>query len=776
MAVKSNDTNLSELLKTVGNGKSQLPDFQRSWVWDDTRICKLIESLTSGFPMGAAMFLDYSPDAGIRFKYRLFERVDKKYESVVPDSLVLDGQQRLTTLYQVFMSKAPVITRTDTDKESVIKRYYYMDIKKAINPEADRLEAIISISEDKTKTENIGRDLILDLRTREDEYKNLMFPLNLTFSDTMDWIWGLITYNKEVMPIVQKFQQDILEPLKKYTFPVITLAKDTTPEAVCQIFENVNTGGVTLTVFELVTAKFAAMGSKNLREEWNKLKTELNKRNDDLLKDLSGPNFLTSMTLLLSYMKMKKGERQTVSCKKKDVLKLEYNEFFAHLEDLKQGFTSAANFMVQQGIYKSIDIPYSTQLIPLAAIFAYDNMNGKKLGLMQNLDLMSKWFWCGVFGELYGSANETRFAQDIVGIFEWMDDANTVPETVTRANFDATRLLWLQTRNSAAYKGVMALINRQHPKDFMSGQDMGIANYLLELTDIHHLFPQAYCTKEQLPSRKWNSVVNKTPIYAATNRSIGGKAPSLYVQTIRNKGVIEEKIDDALKSHNINPALLKSDSFNAFIVDRAKRLLNLIENAMGKAVSGRESDSTIQNFGEALTANEEKFTQNIVSVAADLAKRLHVGQVDKAGVDYFSGHLSAVASMGTTWKEQVVGYLHDASEDTPYTVKEVLDMLDKDLDEPLPSECREELATALLLLNHHTAPDRDSYIRAVGTNVLATAVKLHDLTHNMDLSRISPPTEKDLARANRYRIEYDYLNNIYQNKYRNKPIQRWKAT
>ena len=384
MAVKSNDTNLSELLKTVGNGKSQLPDFQRSWVWDDMRICKLIESLTSDFPMGAAMFLDYSADTGIKFKYRLFEGVDKQYESVVPDSLVLDGQQRLTTLYQVFMSKNPVVTRMDTDKDSTIKRYYYIDIEKAINPEIERLDAIISISEDKIKTENIGREIILDLRTREDEYKNLMFPLNLTFSDTMDWIWGLITYNKEAMPIVQKFQQEILEPLKKYTFPVITLAKDTTPEAVCQIFENVNTGGVTLTVFELVTAKFAAMGSKNLREEWNTLKTDFNKRNDDLLEDLSGPNFLTSMTLLLSYLKMKKGARQTVSCKKKDVLKLEYDDFFAYLEDLKQGFTCAANFMVQQGIYKSIDIPYSTQLIPLAAIFAYDNLNGKKLSLMQN--------------------------------------------------------------------------------------------------------------------------------------------------------------------------------------------------------------------------------------------------------------------------------------------------------------------------------------------------------------------------------------------------------
>lgn len=601
MAVQSNDVNLSYLLKTVGNGKAQLPDFQRSWVWGDARICKLVESLTSGFPMGAAMFLDYSADAGIKFKYRLFEGVDKQYENVVPDSLVLDGQQRLTTLYQVFMSNNPVVTRTDSGKDGIIKRYYYMDMRKAINPEEDRLNAIVSISDNKVKTENIGRETVLDLRTREDEYKNLMFPLNITFTSALEWVVGLLMCNTEAGPIVEKFQKEILQPLNMYSFPVITLTKDTQPEAVCQIFENVNTGGVTLTVFELVTAKFAAVGSRNLREEWEGVRTEFRERKDDLLKDLSGPNFLTAMTLLLSYIKMRNGERQSVSCKKKDVLKLGYSDFFAHLGDLKRGFNRAANFMVEQGIYKSIDIPYSTQLIPLAAIFAYDNLNGKRLSLMHNRDLLAKWFWCGVFGELYGSANETRFAQDIVGIFEWLEDEDAAPETVIRASFEASRLLWLQTRNSAAYKGVLALINRHNPKDFLSGQDMGIANYLLELTDIHHIFPQAYCLKENLPFRKWNSVVNKTPIYATTNRSIGGKAPSAYIQTMRKKDMAECDIDSFLESHCINPSLLKCDSFDAFIVDRAKRLLRLIEEAMGKAISGRDGDSTIQYFGEALS-------------------------------------------------------------------------------------------------------------------------------------------------------------------------------
>ena len=77
MAVESHDKKLEDLLKMVEEGKAQLPDFQRSWVWDDTKICKLIESITSGFPMGAAMFLANGGEH-IRFKYRKFEGVDSK--------------------------------------------------------------------------------------------------------------------------------------------------------------------------------------------------------------------------------------------------------------------------------------------------------------------------------------------------------------------------------------------------------------------------------------------------------------------------------------------------------------------------------------------------------------------------------------------------------------------------------------------------------------------------------------------------------------------------
>ena len=119
-----------------------------------------------------------------------------------------------------------------------------------------------------------------------------------------------------------------------------------------------------------------------------------------------------------------------------------------------------------------------------------------------------------------------------------------------------------------------------------------------------------------------------------------------------------------------------------------------------------------------------------------------------------------VASMGRTWKEQVVGYLHDASEDTPHTTEEVLSLLEEDAKQRLSEEDRLELATALHLLNHHSFSRREDYIQAIGQNSLARAVKLNDLQHNMDLSRLSSLSSKDLSRRDRYEREYNYLYSI----------------
>ena len=602
MAVESHDKKLSELLTWVGQGKAQLPEFQRSWVWDDTKICKLIESITSGFPMGAAMFLEGHGDS-IRFKCRYFTGVNCS-DGISPDWLVLDGQQRLTTLYQVFMCRKAVETRLDTNRDKTVYRYYFLNRKQCLDPNLDRLDAIVSISYKKQRFSDMGRKIELDLSTPEQEYKELMFPLNIVFSpnEIDDWRYGMEEYyqnDSEHRILFRDFSQKVLRPIQDYQMPVIQLTKDTPKEAVCQIFENVNTGGVPLTVFELVTATFAA-DEYDLRADWNAIRKQFADKKLTVLKDITGANFLAAMTLLVTYKKsLVNGS--AVTCKKRDILRLELTDYKANHDALVVGFESAAAFLSHQGIYSERDLPYSSQLVPLSAIFAYDNelKGNRPLMLNQNLDLLSKWYWCGVFGELYGGANEARFALDIANIFDWIMNGNQ-PDTVTRSNFQPTRLLSMQTRNSAAYKGVMAMIMQDSPLDFMSGNKMDIASYLDEDTDIHHIFPQAYCEGVKLPMRKWNSVINKTPIYASTNRSIGGRAPSEYIKTMKNKGLSDEQVVKAISSHKIDYVFLSTDDFDAYFVDRAIKLLNRIEKATGKSISGRDSEETIREFGEAL--------------------------------------------------------------------------------------------------------------------------------------------------------------------------------
>lgn len=590
--MQTNDRQITELMKAVHDGKAQLPDFQRGWVWDDNRIKALIASITNNYPVGAAMFLEYGND-NIRFKYRVIEGAPSS--GVKPEELILDGQQRLTSIYSSLYSDKPVNTRTDKGKE--IKRYYYIDIEKALDPSVDRIEAIISVPETRIVTSNFGRTVELDLATQDKEFENKMFPLNIILDNLKAQYWqnAYYAYYKYDPTIIQRFiefNSKLVMQTMQYKMPVILLGKETPKEAVCQVFENVNTGGVSLTVFELITAIFA-MDDFELRKDWE---TRYEKYfNGDILKVVTATDFLASCTLVASY---KKGG--TVSCKKKDVLNLSLNDYKKYADDLSKGFAEAEKILQEERIFVSKDLPYSTQLIPMAALCTL-LADGNKIKITTIKDKIKQWYWCGVFGELYGSANETRYVNDVVGVMEWITDSTKIPKTVQEAYFNPTRLLTLQSRQSAAYKGIMALILKDHCKDFISGREMDFSVYKSEYIDIHHIFPKDYCEKQGYPKTKWNSVVNKTPITYSTNREIGGVAPSKYLAKIEAKGQVATSVlNGYLESHWIDVECCRNDDFNKHIILRAKKLLDAIELTMGKNISGRNSEEVVQQFGEQL--------------------------------------------------------------------------------------------------------------------------------------------------------------------------------
>lgn len=584
----SNNESLSDILKSIDEGRTQLPDFQRGWVWENSRIRALIASISNGYPIGAAMFLQTGGDE-VHFKTRLFEGVDESKESVEPERLVLDGQQRNTSIYRAMYSKK--VVETVDFKKKPIKRFYYLNIPKCLDTLTDRIDAVVSVPEDRVVRENIGRAVKLDLSTREKEYENHYFPLNIVFDPTELMMWAMgycMFHNNTTQQQWTMFYESIVTPMTKYQIPIIQVGNDVPKEAVCQVFENVNQGGVSLTVFELVTASLAT-DNFELRKNWDEIWNDLRKYRQLYYKSyqtFTGTDFITAITLLASYEKTKDMDCKGLSCKKRDVLRLDYKTYSQYRDRIIAGVKDAVKFLGEQRVFTAVDLPYSSQLIPLSVAFAINPNLWFNAGNKRKLE---QWYCCGVFGELYGGANETRYVTDIQGLMTWLSDENACPDTVLRSNFHASRLQQLCTRNSAAYKGVMALILKAHARDFISGGEMDFASYVEEATDIHHIFPQSYCEKQKYSRALWNSVINKTPIYARTNRIIGGVAPSKYISSIeRNHKVEPFKLDEYLASHQIDVEAIRSDDFYAYFEKRKNALLDLIEKATGKKISGRD--------------------------------------------------------------------------------------------------------------------------------------------------------------------------------------------
>jgi hypothetical protein len=586
------EPSLGDLLRQIEDGSIQLPDFQRGWVWDDSRIRALIASVSQGYPVGALMSIETGGN-GVKFSPRAFEGVAAAGRH--PDFLMLDGQQRMTSLYLSLKSQSAVPTCDSRKKE--LKRFYYLDMAKCLDDAEDRYDAVVSVPEDKKMTINFGRFVITDLTDRSQEYEAGMFPVNIIFDSdlTSQWEMGFqefFEFDKDKIKFLFKFRTDIIIPFQKYKVPVIKLLKETPKEAVCQVFENVNTGGVSLTVFELLTATYAADDFR-LRPDWERRQQILHEI-DPVLHGVDEKDYLTAITLLSSYRRQLTAG-SAVSCKRKDVLNLSLDDYKVCADDLMEGLRKTARFLHSQMIFDTRNLPYQTQLVPLMAICACLGTRFEEHSVRQKL---VRWYWCGVLGELYGGANETRFALDIQNVMAWVDGGDE-PVTVRDASFDPVRLLSLQTRNSAAYKGIMGVMMAVGSKDFISGDPIRQTNYFDEAVDIHHIFPRHYCEQKGYPRKFWNCVVNKAPLTARSNRILGGKAPSNYLNRIAAQ-VDSSALDEHLTTHLINPATIRTDDFDCFIIERAKALLDQIERAMGKNVSGRDSDETVNAFGKPL--------------------------------------------------------------------------------------------------------------------------------------------------------------------------------
>jgi hypothetical protein len=600
---------LSDLLKDASCGKLQLPDFQRGWVWGDYGIRSLLASVSQSFPIGAVMLLQTGGD--VRFRPRPIEGVNGQLDYPDPERLILDGQQRLTSLFQSCMMKQPVATENDQRRK--IMRWYYIDMEKSLDPSVDREEAVLSIPEDKRITRDFGREVVLDLSTRGREYEQSIFPVNLMF-DADEWEDGYEEYwdyDRDRIKFYKAFRNSIIDAFKQYAVPLITLKKETNREAVCLVFEKVNTGGKKLDSFELLTAMYAAE-EFNLRDDWmGNPAEEIEGRLPRLakfsvLQHLDSTAFLQAITLLHTADERAAAQAAgvtdpkkipPVSCQKKAVLRLPLAAYKNYASTVEDAFRRAAQFLTLQKIFWHKDVPYQTQLVPLAAILVRLGNRWEQQGVR---DRLARWYWSGVFGELYGSATETRFARDFVEVPAWIDGGSE-PATINESNFSPDRLWTLRSRGAAAYKGFNALLKLMGGQDLRSGQPIEYTNFWEERVDVHHIYPQDWCKGQAIDRKDYDSIINKTPLSARTNRIIGAKAPSVYLPDLeREAGISSERMDALLRSHGIEPHLLRRDDFDGFMAARAEALLTMVEDATGKRIPRDQPPAEGEDMGEGI--------------------------------------------------------------------------------------------------------------------------------------------------------------------------------
>ena len=584
---ETNPIDLTDLLDDVENGTIQLPDFQRGWVWDDERIKGLLVSISRQFPVGAIMTLD--ADGDVQFQRRPIEGVvlggNERHERYL-----LDGQQRLTSLYQTLRYNG--VVETEDDRKRPIKRWYYIDMQKALDPLADREDAFISVPEDRIERTNFGRTIVRDLSTRFLEFQNHMIP-TAQIMDSSSWGYEYAQYwnqrpdahpSGNAFQYYMEFQKRILESFARYKLPVINLARDTSKEGVCTVFEKVNTGGVVLTVFELLTASFAADGF-TLRKDWDGRRKHLHS-NFGVLRGVDSTNFLQTVALLATQERRRQAAVSQpapgIGCKRGDILSLTLDEYEKWAEPVEAGFEAAARFLHSQFVFSQNNIPYNTQLVPLAALYVE---LGSELESANSKERLERWYWSGIFGEMYGSSVESQYARDLAEVASYIRNG-TEPTLIREANFAPSRLISLRTRQSAAYKGMYALQMKSGAADWRTGVPLNLAEWHNGNIDIHHIFPKRWCQKvasPSIPAHLFDSIINKTPIDAKTNKLIAGNAPSHYLPLLRNSN---SGLDHVLRTHWLNPERLESDEFAKSFEDRGEAMLRLIGEAMGKEATG----------------------------------------------------------------------------------------------------------------------------------------------------------------------------------------------
>ena len=582
---------LVELLGDINTHKTALPDFQRPWVWEPQMVRDLLISVAHRYPAGSLLTM---PISSATFALRTFEGAGDLRATDQPRMMVLDGQQRLTSLYQA-------LYRRDGVRFKKRAFYFYLDVAQLLagddasdNVFADALFYVVQEKNDK-RVRYDGLAPRYELTTREHELASGALPLNVMFDvngalsswkdsyleEQSDRDWDRY---KSIKADWDRLVQPWLDRIRTYPFPVVELRQDMSLGAICHIFEKVNSTGVPLDVFDLCTAILWAQGY-SLNEEWAKTRRRMEQTNLLLMqpKPLSGTHFLQGIALLdsLERKRANPGQRIAVACRKEDLMKLDVATVKRWWPLLVEGYQEASSFLTNQGVLSERILPYTTLIIPLSAMLADLRRRKGEAHVAEAWPKVARWYWCSVLTQRYSSQVESAAALDLEQTLSWVDGVGEAPDVVRTFSFRPDALQEITSIRNAIYKGILCLLARVGAEDFGGKGKLSIALFYDSQQDHHHIFPTEALRQMGIKDPRGDAIVNKTLISAAVNRSIGSKRPSEYAASLSKGDMGVSGFDAILRSHRIDPGALRADNWEEFVLTRREQLRQLIVSACG---------------------------------------------------------------------------------------------------------------------------------------------------------------------------------------------------
>jgi hypothetical protein len=530
-----------------------LPDFQRDFVWEPYATQELIVSIANNYPAGSLLRVR---DVQRVFAAREFEGAPalNGYPHVF---LVLDGQQRLTSLYQAFYG--------------VGEHRYYLRLKELLDGQ-DFDEAIFHV---RATTKYAKQLENFELQAREQ-----ILPLSVLKGGAGGFLQWLLQVTNP-MPAEQRttlldaltrINENWIKVIDDYHFPVVTLSSKSSPAALCTIFETLNRTGVKLSVFELLTARFWPVNI-NLRELWDNAKEDY-----PIIKEFEIDPYYVLQAIALACLR-------TPSCRRGDVLELEPENIRDWWRPVVAGMAAGLSILREDcKVMLPKWLPYQTMVPPLAAILARSGSAvTPAAGVVR--EKIQRWFWSAVFGQVYESAANSKSAKDVTEVLDWIG-GGPEPESVRDLTFDPKILRGITPQQRGIYRGVICLILGigAGARDFYTQAPITAKLIKDQEIDDHHVFPDHFLqTKLNITSPKLREcVLNRTLIDRTTNQKISHRGPSDYLAEMRDTPGFS--FDSVMSSHSLptgDGSPFWTDDYESFLNWRQDRLWQEIRRVTG---------------------------------------------------------------------------------------------------------------------------------------------------------------------------------------------------